>query len=76
MSRTFEAKLRRIGNSLGIIIPSEVLDELGYGQGDNVKVIIPLRKKERLLALAGMYVGKPRFKRNKRERGPRAREDD
>jgi len=68
MSSTFEAKLRRIGNSLGIIIPSEVLDELGYGQGDNVKVIIPLKRKERLLALVGMYVGKPRFKRDKRER--------
>lgn len=68
MSSTFEAKLRRIGNSLGIIIPSEVLDELGYGQGDNVKVMIPLKRKERLLALASMYVGKPRFKRDKRER--------
>ncbi len=68
MSSTFEAKLRRIGNSLGIIIPSEVLDELGYGQGDNVRVMIPLKRRERLLALAGMYVGKPRFKRDKRER--------
>lgn len=68
MSSTFEAKLRRIGNSLGIIIPSEVLDELGYGQGDNVRVMIPLKRKERLMALAGMYVGKPRFKRDKRER--------
>lgn len=68
MSSTFEAKLRRIGNSLGIIIPSEILDELGYGQGDNVKVMIPLKRKERLLALAGMDEGKPRFRRDKRDR--------
>lgn len=34
-----EAKVRRIGTSLGIIIPKERLEELGVGEGD--VIVIP-----------------------------------
>ena len=33
-----EAKIRKIGNSLGLILPKDVLDILGLKDGDNVKV--------------------------------------
>jgi len=32
----FETKVRRIGTSLGVIIPKEKLDELGVGEGDTI----------------------------------------
>ena len=40
MAEVFEAKLRKIGNSLGVIIPSEIIDELGYHKGDVVHIDI------------------------------------
>ena len=29
-------KIRKVGNSLGLILPKEMLDELGLGEGDEV----------------------------------------
>ena len=32
-------KIRRIGNSLGAILPAEVLKHLGLGEGDEILVV-------------------------------------
>jgi putative addiction module antidote len=34
-----ETKLRAIGNSTGLVIPKEVLDELGLKQGDKIFLV-------------------------------------
>jgi len=72
MAEVFEAKLRRIGNSVGIIIPNEVLTAAGYDVGDTVPVSIPsenFEERNRLLkSIAGMYKGKEGFQREKEDR--------
>jgi antitoxin component of MazEF toxin-antitoxin module len=41
MTEVFEAKVRKVGNSLGIIIPREIVDTVGLHQGDMIPVCIP-----------------------------------
>ncbi|MGC1122138.1 MAG: AbrB/MazE/SpoVT family DNA-binding domain-containing protein [Candidatus Methanofastidiosia archaeon] len=69
MTGIFEAKLRKVGNSLGIIIPSEIIQKMGFHKGDKIHVAIsPLETTERnelIKRLAGVDVGKPPFERGK-----------
>lgn len=72
MSEMFEAKVRRLGNSLGIIIPNHLVQELGFGDGDTIQVAIPgmdmQSRNRKLSALIGVEKGKKRFKRDKGDR--------
>ena len=72
MAEVFEAKLRRIGNSLGIIIPNEIIQAGGYDDGDTINVAIPYsnlaERNKLLLAIAGKYKGKEPFVRDKEDR--------
>ena len=62
MSELFEAKLRKIGNSLGVIVH----------RGDTVKLVIPhsenKRRNKKLLSLVGIDKDKKPFKRDKEDR--------
>lgn len=72
MSEVFEAKLRKIGNSLGIIIPSQILEELKYHKGDTIHLVIPpsknIKRNKILKNLAGIDKNKKQFKREKKDR--------
>lgn len=71
MTQVFKAKLRKIGNSLGIIIPSEIIEERGFHEGVTVNVAIPPpdeRRNKVLMELAGIDKKKPPFVRDKRDR--------
>ena len=72
MTEVFEAKVRRVGNSLGIIIPKDISELLGFGHGDTIHVAIPstdLKTRNRMLmALIGIDCGKQPFKREKEDR--------
>ncbi len=72
MTEVFEAKLRQIGNSLGVIIPSEILEERGFSKGDKVQIVIPPssfeKRNEKLRQMAGLYKGTKPFKRDKEDR--------
>ncbi|UCG70912.1 MAG: hypothetical protein JSV09_07925 [Thermoplasmata archaeon] len=72
MTEVFEAKLRKIGNSLGVIIPSGIIEELGYQKGDIVQIAIPPangnNRNEQILKMAGIYKKKSPFKRDKGDR--------
>ncbi|MBA3046045.1 MAG: hypothetical protein KKH41_07355 [Candidatus Thermoplasmatota archaeon] len=72
MSEVFEAKVRRLGNSLGIIIPNELLRELGFGVGDIIQIAIPCSdiatRNAKMSAFIGVEKGKKRFKRDKGDR--------
>jgi len=72
MSELFEAKVRRVGNSLGIIIPNELIQQLGFGDGDIIHVAIPSSdikaRNRRLLAFIGTEKGGKRFRRDKGDR--------
>jgi antitoxin component of MazEF toxin-antitoxin module len=39
----FEATVRRVGDSMGVIIPSRVIHQIGAGPGEKVRVVIPER---------------------------------
>jgi len=72
MSEVFEAKLRRIGNSLGIIIPKEIIQAGKFDDGDTISVAIPhsnlVERNKLLLAIAGKYRGKEPFVREREDR--------
>ena len=72
MAEVFEAKLRRVGNSLGIIIPKEVIETAGYHNGDTIKVSIPAENFEErnkiLRLIAGTCKGAAPFVREKEDR--------
>jgi len=72
MPKVFDAKIRRIGNSLGIIIPNDIIEEHGYHRGDVVPVAMPgsdiKTRNERIHELVGIYRGKSPFEREKGDR--------
>ena len=35
-----DTKLRRVGNSLGVILPKQILDQLGLKEGDTMNIIV------------------------------------
>lgn len=54
-----EAKVRRIGNSMGVILPMDVLNLMGLKEGDAIsvtsktkEVVLTIRKKKRAAAAA------------------------
>ncbi len=71
MSTVFEGKLRRVGNSMAVIIPKGVLDETGAREGDVVKLSVPIPKQKRSAAIkkmAGTDAHSKPFVRDKSDR--------
>ena len=72
MVEVFEARLRKIGNSLGILVPSQIIEGLGFRKGDVIHVVIPpcetAKRNELLLELTGTDKKKSRFTREKKDR--------
>jgi len=72
MTEMFETKLRRVGNSLGIIIPNSLIRELGFGDGDTIQVAISCSdmatRNNKLAAFIGVEKGKRKFTRDKGDR--------
>jgi len=71
MSTVFEGKVRRLGNSMAVIIPKEVLEETGAREGDVVKLSVPIPKQKRKAALRKIAGSNPKsepFIREKRDR--------
>ena len=72
MSELFTVKVRKVGTSLGVLIPKEVIEEIGITEGENVEV--GLLKKRRLadvMKLFGTAKGMKPFERDKTDRGER-----
>jgi len=66
MSETFKAKVRRIGNARGVIIPNDILEKIHAVEGDTIQLMVPISKTERLKALedaSGMFRGARPFER-------------
>ena len=72
MSEIFEAKLRKIGNSLGVIIPKEMIEHMHFHPGDSIRICIPSSdintRNRKLLKLAGKYKKTSGFERDKLDR--------
>lgn len=72
MAEIFYAKLRKIGNSLGVIIPNRIIERDGYRMGDMVPLVIPKgagrERDAKLRQLVGLYRGKSAFVREHGDR--------
>ena len=71
MSKVFEGKVRRLGNSMAVIIPREILEEAGAKEGDVVKLSLPIpraRREEALKRITGIDSEAEPFIREKRDR--------
>ncbi len=58
MSEVFEAKVRKIGNARGVIIPNDVLKKIHAIEREKIQLLIPITRTRRLKALrnvAGRY---------------------
>lgn len=67
----FRARLRRVGNSLSVLVPKAVLEDMHVGEGDEVEVTLHVGKSDleaRLDAIAGTAPGLGPFKRERKDR--------
>jgi antitoxin component of MazEF toxin-antitoxin module len=71
MSEVFEAKIRKIGNARGVIIPNDVLERIHATEGDTIQLVIPISKVKRLKTLreiSGRYKWTKPFRREYEDR--------
>ena len=64
-------KIRRVGNSMAVIIPKELLDEAGASEGDTIRLSLAIPKSTRdssLERMAGLDRKAGPFAREKRDR--------
>ncbi len=52
-----ELKVRRVGSSLGVLLPKRLLDEAGIGEGDTIR--LPRIARPSPLELYGVWKEKP-----------------
>ena len=67
----FRGRLRRVGNSLSVLIPKKTLDLLKLQEGDDVDVaLMPTagERQRRLAAAIGSVPGLQPFKRDRKDR--------
>ena len=71
MSRVLTGKVRRVGNSMAVIIPKELLEESGASEGDMIKLSLAIPKaarETRLESIAGIDRKARPFVREKQDR--------
>ena len=71
MAQVFEGKVRKLGNSMAVIIPNDVLSEAGVREGDVLKLAIPVpvsKRKQVWKRVAGIDAGLPPFSREEHDR--------
>ena len=72
MVSCFPTKIRRVGNSFGIIIPRETISTEGLEENDVVHISIwakPVDRRHRhLREMAGSFEGLPGFERDREDR--------
>jgi antitoxin component of MazEF toxin-antitoxin module len=71
MAQVFEGKVRKLGNSMAVIIPNDVLSEAGVREGDVLMLAIPVpvaRRRRVWKKVAGIDAGLPSFSREPHDR--------
>lgn len=68
MAKTFKAKVRNVGTSLGILIPKDVAEEERVKKGEEIEVSILRRNMSNVMKLFGSAKGAAEFKRDHKER--------
>lgn len=57
------AKARKWGNSIGVILPREVVEKVGIKEGSDVELLVSARRQNVLKELFGSMKGKAKDKR-------------
>lgn len=68
MAKTFRAKVRNVGTSLGVLIPKEIAEEEKVKKGEEIEVSILRRDMRNVMRLFGTAKGAAEFKRDHAER--------
>lgn len=69
MSKLFKAKVRKVGTSLGVLIPKEVAEQEQIREGMEVEVgLLRARKVNEVLKLFGTARGAKPFARDRKDR--------
>jgi antitoxin component of MazEF toxin-antitoxin module len=68
MGDMFKVKVRKIGTSLGVLLPKRMLEEQGIKEGEEVEIGILKKDKELLDKVFGITKGSKPFKREKTDR--------
>lgn len=71
MSKVLTGRIRKVGNSMAVIIPKELLEEAGAREGDSIRLSVaipPSRRDSTLRAIAGLDKGKKTFRRERQDR--------
>ena len=69
MSELFKAKVRKVGTSLGILIPKEVIEEEKIKEGQEIELnLLKRRKLEEVWKLIGTAKGTKPFERDRIDR--------
>ncbi|MFH1182124.1 MAG: AbrB/MazE/SpoVT family DNA-binding domain-containing protein [Candidatus Woesearchaeota archaeon] len=69
MAELFKAKVRRIGSSLGVLIPKEVAEAENVSEGEEVEIsLLKQRRFEEVMKAFGIARGAKPFQRDKTDR--------
>jgi antitoxin component of MazEF toxin-antitoxin module len=68
METLFKAKVRRIGTSLGLIIPNELVKNKSIKEGEEVEIALLKKRKELIAKIFGVAKGASSFERHSIDR--------
>ena len=68
IARSFRAKVRNVGTSLGVLIPKKIAEEEKVRRGEEIEVSILRRDVKNLMKLFGTAKDTRGFERNRAER--------
>ena len=69
MSDLFKAKVRKVGTSLGVLIPKEVIEEEKIKEGQEIELnLMKKRKLEEIEKMFGIAKGAKPFERDRTDR--------
>lgn len=69
MARTFKAKVRKVGTSLGVLIPKEVIEMEKIKEGEEIRIgLLKARKIDEVLKLFGTAKSAKPFVRDRKDR--------
>ena len=69
MSEIFKAKVRRVGGSLGVLIPNEYVKQKRIKEGEEIEVsLLKQRKLEEIEKMFGIAKGAKSFERDRADR--------
>lgn len=64
METIFKAKVRRIGTSLGVLIPKQLIEKKSVKEGEEIELALLKKRKELIAKFFGMAKGAGHFHRN------------